>query len=51
MALSWASALIMDLTMGPGSGNRHDFNRLVVVEVQKKHYTPTTHRGVFHGVY
>ena len=40
----------MDLTMGSGSRNRNDFNGLVVVEVQKKHYTPTTHRKVFHGV-
>ena len=44
------SALIMDLTMGLGSRNRNDFNGLVVVEVLKKHYTPTTHRKVFHGV-
>jgi len=40
----------MDLTMGPRSRNRNDFNGLMVVEVQKKHYTPTTHRKVFHGV-
>ena len=40
----------MDLTMGPISRNRIDFNRLVVVDVLKKHYTPTTHRKVFHGV-
>ncbi len=40
----------MDLTMGLGSRNRNDFNRLVVVEALKKHYTPTTHRRVFHGV-
>ena len=39
----------MDLTMGPGSRNRNDFNGLVVV-VLKKNYTPTTHRKVFHGV-
>jgi hypothetical protein len=45
-----ASALIIDLTMGLGSRNRNDFNGLVVVEVLKKHYTPTTHRKVFHGV-
>ena len=40
----------MDLTMGPCGRNCNDFNRLVVVEVLKKHYTPTTHRKVFHGV-
>ena len=40
----------MDLTMGPGSRNRNDFNGLVVMEVLKKHYTPTTHRKVFYGV-
>ena len=40
----------MDLTMSPRSGNRNDFNGLVVVEVLKKHYTPTTHHKVFHGV-
>jgi hypothetical protein len=40
----------MDLTMGSRSGNRHDFNGLMVEEVLKKHYTPTTHRKVFHGV-
>jgi hypothetical protein len=50
IALPWVSALIMDLTMGLGSRNRNDFNRLVVVEALKKHYTPTTHRRVFHGV-
>ncbi len=30
----------MDLTLGPGSRNRNYFNRLVVVEVLNKHYTP-----------
>ena len=40
----------MDLTMSPSSRNRNDFNGLVVVEVMKKHYTPTTHRKVFYGV-
>jgi hypothetical protein len=40
----------MDLTMGSAGRNRNDFNGLVVVEVLKKHYTPTTHRKVFHGV-
>jgi len=40
----------MDLTMGSGSRNCNDFNGLVVVEVPKKHYTPTTHRKVFYGV-
>jgi hypothetical protein len=40
----------MDLTIGSDSENRNDFNWLVVVEVLEKHYTPTTHLGVFHGV-
>ena len=36
--------------MGHGNRNHNDFNGLMVVEVQKKHFTPTTHHKVFHGV-